>query len=77
MINPMQLMKLREMGQRFQNNHPRLPGFFRAAVSGIREGSILEMTVTDPEGKKLCANIKVTADDMQMLNEFFQQMPRQ
>lgn len=77
MINPMQLLKFREMGQRFQRNHPRIPGFFQAAVSNVREGSIIEMTVTDPEGKKLCANIKVTADDMEMVRELFSQMKNQ
>ena len=71
MINPMQLMKFREMGQRFQQNHPRIPGFFQAALGGVREGSIIEMTVTDPEGKKICANIEVTADDMEMVHELF------
>lgn len=69
MINPMKLMKLKEMGERFKANHPRVPAFFEAAVGGIGEGSIIEMSVTDPQGKKICANIRVTADDMAMLRE--------
>lgn len=69
MINPMKLMKLREMGERFKANHPRVPAFFEAAMRGVAEGSVIEMSVTDPQGKKICANIRVTADDMAMLRE--------
>ena len=38
-------------------------------MGNVREGSVIEMSVTDPEGKKLCANIRVTADDMDMLRQ--------
>lgn len=77
MINPMKLMKFKEMGERFRSNHPRIPGFFEAAVKSIQEGSVIEMTVTDPEGRKLCANIRVTADDMAMLREAQQAFSQQ
>ena len=69
MINPIKLMQIKGMGERFQKNHPRIPGFFNAAMGSVREGSVIEMSVTDPEGKKLCANIRVTADDMDMLRQ--------
>lgn len=69
MINPMKLMQLKGMGERFQKNHPRIPGFLNAAMSEIRTGSVIEMSVTDPDGKKLCANIRVTEDDMDMLRQ--------
>lgn len=69
LINPMKLMKFREMGDRFKSNHPRIPAFFEAAVKSIDEGSIIEMTVTDPQGKTICTNMRVTADDMAMLRE--------
>lgn len=69
MVNPMKLMRFKEMGERFRTNHPRIPGFFDAAMNSIREGTVIEMTVTDPDGKKLCANIRVNAEDMEMLRE--------
>ncbi len=62
-------MKLKGMGERFKANHPKIPGFFDAAVRSIREGSVIEMTVTDPEGRVLRTNMRVTADDIAMLNE--------
>lgn len=69
MINPMKLMRFREMGERFKANHPRVPAFFEAAMRSVDEGSIIEMSVTDPQGKKICANIRVTAEDMAMIRE--------
>lgn len=69
MVNPMKLMQLKGMMDKFKENHPRIPGFFNAAACSVREGSIIEMTVTDPEGKRLCANIKVTAADMELLHQ--------
>lgn len=69
MINPMKLMKLKEMGAKFRANHPRIPGFFQAALGNVREGSVIEMTVTDPEGKAVCANIRVTSEDLALLQE--------
>lgn len=69
MFNPMKLMQFKQMGERFRANHPRIPGFFEAAFRSVREGSVIEMTVTDPEGKSVCANIRVTAEDMEMLRE--------
>ena len=69
MVNPMKLMQIKNMLERFQAGHPRIPGFFNAAANSIEEGTVIEMTVTSPEGKKLCANIRVTAEDMKLLNE--------
>lgn len=69
MINPVKLMQLKGMMERFRANHPRIPGFFNAAMGSIAEGSVIEMSVIDPEGKKLCANIRVNAEDMEMLRQ--------
>lgn len=69
MINPMKLMQLKGMGDRFKANHPKIPGFMNAAMQSIAEGSIIEMSVISPDGKKLCTNMRVTAEDMQMLKE--------
>ena len=69
MINPMKLMQFKSMGDRFKANHPKIPGFVDAAMRSIQEDSIIEVTVTGPDGKKICTNMRVTADDMQMLRE--------
>lgn len=68
-MNPMALMKMKALGDKFKANHPKVPLFFNAAVREIREGSIIEITVTSPEGKNICTNMRVTADDVEMVQQ--------
>ena len=50
-VNPMQLMKLRERFQIFQGQHPRMAPFLKdVGEHGFREGSVVEVKVTTPEG---------------------------
>lgn len=69
MINPMKLMQYKEMVERFKRNHTKVEPFFRAAMNSIQAGSIVEIRVTDPNGKELCSNIRVNDEDMQLLRE--------
>lgn len=74
-MNPMKLMQIKGMVDRFKVNHPRIPGFFNAVANEVAEGSVIEMKMTSPEGKELFANIRVNAGDMELLkqiNEFGQ-----
>ena len=49
----------------FQQNHPKFPMFLKAvSQDAIEEGSIIEINVTTPEGKKYCTNVKLKADDI-------------
>lgn len=71
----MKLMQLKGMVERFRTNHPRIPGFFNAVAKEVAEGSVIEMKMISPEGKELFANIRVNAEDMELLkqiNEFGQ-----
>lgn len=68
-MNPMLLMKMRDMMMKFQQNHPKFPNFLRAAVGQIKEGSVLEIKVTSADGESICGNIRVTADDMEMIRQ--------
>ena len=41
--------------------------FMKAVTAkGIKEGTVIEVTITDPEGNPLSTNIKVTESDMQL-----------
>ena len=63
------LMKLKGAWETFQRNHPKFPAFLNAVKSkGIKEGSIIDIKITGPEGESLETNIKVTADDMNLMN---------
>ena len=59
-MNPMALMKLMSAKNKFNANHPKVGAFFKAAFgSGLQEGTILELTVTKPDGEKMTTNLKV------------------
>jgi hypothetical protein len=67
-MNPMKLLQLKSLWDKFTTNHPKFPKFLQAVgQNSIREGSILEITVTTPEGEKISSNLKVTAEDMQLV----------
>lgn len=63
------LMKIKTAWDKFTRNHPKFPGFINAVrAQGIKEGAILEIRVTNPGEETLMGNIKVTAEDLELLN---------
>jgi hypothetical protein len=70
MINPAKLFKMKSMWERFVENHPKFPQFMNAVQSnGINEGSVIEITVTTPDGKSISTNVRVTASDKELFTE--------
>ena len=70
MINPAKLFKMKGLWEGFVKNHPRFPQFISAVQSnGVNEGSVIEITVTAPDGKNLSTNVKVSQSDKEMLEE--------
>ena len=63
-MNFQALMQMKTLWQRFTNNHPKFPAFLRAVQPEIREGSVLSISVKNPEGKVIESNLKVTASDI-------------
>ena len=39
-MNPMKLMQIRGMADKFKQNHPRIPDFFNAVAKQVDEGSV-------------------------------------
>lgn len=69
-INPMALTKVKKSWDTFCGNHPRFPAFLQAVRSaGIKEGTIIEVTVTTPEGRNMTTNLRITASDMQAFED--------
>lgn len=67
MLNPVELMKLKKGWDTFVSNHPKFPAFMQAASQGmIVEDSVVEITITDPEGKSITTNLKITQSDLEM-----------
>ena len=69
-LNPMQLIGLKNDFDKFKNNHPKFLQFVSAmAQAGLQEGTILECKVLTPEGREMQANIKITQDDLDLLQK--------
>ncbi len=68
-MNPMSVLKLKPLVEAFRTNHPKVPAFFSAAASSVNVGSVVEVKVTTAEGKEIISNIKVTEQDVELLNE--------
>ena len=70
MPNPADIMKLMGMKAKFESAHPKFVSFIKdVAARGISEGDILEVTITRPTGEKTTANLRVTADDVEMVQD--------
>jgi len=69
MVNPASFFKIKSAWEKFAANHPKFPMFLQAAMaSGIREDYIIEVKITDPEGKQICTNVKLTESDMELFH---------
>ena len=72
-MNPMFLMQAKQRLELFQKEHPKvLPFFNTVKAQALREGTVLELKVTDPDGKEYVSNIRLTANDVEtvrMLSE--------
>ena len=50
--------------------HPKFPSFLKALSQGaVAEGTVLEFTVTTPDGRVLNSNLKITAEDMALVEQ--------
>ena len=70
MINPGMILKLKGLKDKFVENHPKFPMFLNAVYNkALVEGSVIEITVTRPDGEKLTSNIKLKESDIEMFRE--------
>lgn len=63
------IQKIKSGMDRFRANHPKFPLFLNAvSQNALMEGTVIEISVTTPEGRNYCTNVKLQADDMEFLN---------
>ncbi len=68
MINPMDLFKVKGLLGEFGTNHPKFFPFLQAvAQAGAKEGTVVEMTVTTPEGTKMETNLRLSESDLELI----------
>lgn len=67
-INPMQILKIRDTLNAFRSRHP---GFSRFIADirrrGLPEGTVMDMTVTMPDGKTMQTNFRVSQEDLDLI----------
>ena len=62
------MMKMQAALAQFNKNHPKIAPFIKAvSADGVKPGTIIELTVTSPEGVARTANIKVQESDLELL----------
>ena len=67
MINPLDFFKVKAGLGKLGEEHPKLfPCMKAVSAAGAREGTIVEMKVTTPEGQVLESNMKLTANDIEL-----------
>ena len=70
MIHPGAIMKLMGAKNKFTQTHPKFAAFFQQVMArGIPVGSVIEITVTGPDGTPITANMKVQQSDIDLLEE--------
>lgn len=74
--NPAALLQMMNLWNRFEHNHPKFPKFLKAVgKEGVKEGTVLEVKVTTPEGKEYCSNLRVTEEDLELVAQMRELMP--
>ena len=73
-MNFTQMLKFQRMKnslKRFDRDHPKFKNFLNAVTreQALREGAVIELSVTSPEGKNYCSNIKLNAEDIELINQ--------
>ena len=70
MINPAKLIKYKRELSAFMERHPKFIRYLDAVKKDyVKEGSVVDITVTDPEGKGLHANLRLSPEDVRTLSE--------
>jgi hypothetical protein len=70
MMNMGSITKLMNFQNQFVQTHPKFAAFFqKVLVQGIEEGSVIEITVTKPDGTAATGNMRVQLSDLEMLRE--------
>ncbi|MGL5437490.1 MAG: hypothetical protein ACRDBO_19250 [Lachnospiraceae bacterium] len=69
-MNPMKLLQLKSAWNRFKQNHPKFPKFLSSVYqNSLKEGTLIEFKVTDPNGEEISANLRIKEDDIALMQE--------
>ncbi len=67
-FNPLAMMKFKDLLSTFSAEHPKFTAFLAAAGEGVsQEGAQLDIKVTTVDGRVLQSNLKVTENDIKLI----------
>lgn len=69
-MNPASLFKIKGLWEKFTANHPKFPAFIQAASNGMMsEGTIIDVVITAPDGRKISTNVKLKEEDLELFRQ--------
>ena len=72
-MNPRRMLELAKLQQKFKKNHPKVFPFLKAAAEkALQEGSVVDISVTTPEGKFMRTNLRIKPEDMEIVEQLKQ-----
>ena len=67
-MNPMQLVQMAERLRIFRSQHPKVLEFLQVVVKNdLEPGVVMELKVTDNNGKVSVTNIRLTPEDIETI----------
>ena len=77
MRNPAKLLQLKKQYEAFADRHPKFLRYLAYITDNyMTEGTVMDVTVTDAEGKTLHGNARLTTEDVAFLKEVRRQLSR-
>ncbi|MDD6039374.1 MAG: hypothetical protein PUD20_11360 [bacterium] len=68
MFNPSMIFEMKNLWDRFERNHPKFPRFLQVVGKEcIQDGTVIEISVTKPDGQTIASNIRLNAEDMELI----------
>ena len=75
MKNPAKLLQLKKQYSAFMGRHPKFMRYLAYITDHyMEEGTVMDLTVTDAQGRSLHGNAKLTAEDVAFLKEVRQML---
>lgn len=68
-MNPLGLLKLKPLFERFTQDHPKMLMFFAAIAGSVDKDSVLEISLKSSDGQLMKTNILINDNDVELLNE--------
>ncbi len=68
-MNPLALMHIKPLFEKFSERHPKFVQFFGYAAQNLGEGSKLEISITSAGGNTAKTNIIVAPEDLELIEQ--------